>query len=116
MLAISGLRIVLWMGGAVAARPVPICITFSSVCEQIKDMPVGFALWEQVLGSVYDVLEQALRLFFLAASVLQSCRRFFLLAAEILAERKAAKILAGRRFQVCFFASLSTSTKMGGQT
>ena len=30
----------------------------------------------------------------------QSCRRLFLLAAEILAERKAAEILAGRRFQV----------------
>ena len=88
------------MGGVVAACPVPIFVTFSSVCEQIKDMPVGFALWEQVLGSVYDVLDQALRLVFLAAGVFQSCRRFVLLAAEILAERKAAKILAGRRFQV----------------
>ena len=52
VLAISGLRMVLWMGGVVAACPVPIFITFSSVCEQIKDMPVGFALWEQVLGAV----------------------------------------------------------------
>ena len=100
------------MGGVVAACPVPIFITFSSVCEQIKDMPVSFALWEQVLGAVNDVLDQALRLFFLAAGVFQSCRRFVQLASEILDERKAAEILAGRRFQV-FTISLLTRWVQG---
>ena len=74
-----------WVG------PVPIFVTFSSVCEQIKDMPVGFALWEQVLGSVYDVLDQALRLFFLAAGAFQSCRRFFYLRLKFLLNAKRLK-------------------------
>ena len=68
----------------------PSFITVSSICEQIEDMPVGLALWEQVLGSVYDVLDQALRLFFLAAGFFQSVQRIFLLVAEILAECETA--------------------------
>ena len=79
---------------------VPSSITFSSVCERIEGMPVGFALCEQVLGSVSDVLDQALRLFFGCRRLFQSCRRFVLLAADFLSERKTAKSLAGRRFQV----------------
>ena len=74
--AISGLRLVLWTGGIVVACPAP--ITFSSVCGQTEaasflmaNMPAGFALWVQGLGAVYDVLDQALRLF------LFGCRRFF---------------------------------------
>ena len=46
--------LVLCMGGIVAACPVSIFITFSSVCERIEaasslmaKMPVGFAWWEQ---------------------------------------------------------------------
>ena len=64
----------------------PSFITFSSVCEQTEDMPVGIA--EQVLVSVYDVLDQASRLLFF------DCRRFselpaiFLLAAEFLLNSK----------------------------
>ena len=47
-------------------------------------MPVGFALWEQVLGSVFVVLDQALRLFFLLPAFFRAAGVFFYLRLQFL--------------------------------